>query len=156
MGARSRTNVWLTPPEVSGGSRNRSCPTSACQTMNYLCFLSLLLPLFCLVIALGLLGDPLPMQRSPAWPHWCLHSADVHLSLPSVVSPAPRASYCSSSLFPSGLCVPHQGFLLICYPQPHKPGFHLQSLDNRDISTAVSFWQSPILPFFFFSITYFS
>lgn len=112
---------------------------------NFLKLSMLLVP----AIALGLLGDSFPVQGSPAWPRWCLPSADARGSLPSVVSPAPRASYHFSSLLPLGLRVPQQGLLLIFYPQPYKPGFHLQSLDNQDISTAVSFWQRPILPFFF-------
>lgn len=102
------------------------------------------LPLLCQV-------NPFPEQTRPAWRP---PSTDVHASLPLAVSQLPD-SCPFASLFPLGLRVLHQGLLLIFYPQPYKRGFHLQSLDNQDISTAVSFWQRPVLPFFS-PTTYFS
>lgn len=78
------------------------------------------------------------------------------LPLPCTGARAALPRQCHSSLrlpsfllsFPFRIVVTAPRIPLI-YPQPYKPGFHLQSLGNQDISTAVSFWQRPVLPLFF-------
>lgn len=73
--------------------------------------------------------------------HWCpCRPAQAVPQLPEAPALSP--------LFSFRIVVTAPRIPLI-YPQPYKPGFHLQSLGNQDISTAVSFWQRPVLPLFF-------